>query len=65
MAPGGSDFQYGTSSTASAAAFRFHFRPRPTLPDVYLGPGQSEPGTRALPTITGPLFDAERSKWSR
>lgn len=65
MAPAGSDFQYETSTTASAAAFRFHFRPRPTLPDVYLWPDQSEPGTRALPTITGPPSDAEGPKWSR
>lgn len=42
------DFRSGTSRTASAAAFRFHFRPRPTLPDVYL-PWPIGAGTRALP----------------
>ena len=49
MAPGGTDSKPGTSSPALASTFRFHFRPRPTLPDVYFGTGQSEPGTRALP----------------
>lgn len=56
MAPGGCDSKSGTSRNASAAAFRFHFRPRPTLPDVYLGPGQSEPRTRALPHDYRPTF---------
>nr|XP_005333922.2 LHFPL tetraspan subfamily member 4 protein [Ictidomys tridecemlineatus] len=54
MAPGGTDCYSGTSRTASAAAFFFHFRPRPTPPDVYSGSSQSGPGTRALPTTTGP-----------
>lgn len=54
MAPGGIHSDSGTSRAASATAFLFHFRPRPTPPDVYAGSSQSEPGTCALPTTTGP-----------
>lgn len=64
MAPAGSKYKPGISTAVSAAAFAFHFRPRPTETDVYYGTDQSEPKTRVLPQDYPPTPDAERSKWS-
>lgn len=49
MALAGTKYKSRISTAASAAAFAFHFRSRPTQTDVYSGSDQSEPKTRVLP----------------